>query len=52
MTMPLLGHPLPANDWWEILPAIGLTSHALGARQGEVKWAEAVPLPGRQALSP
>ena len=42
MSMPVLGRPSLKN-----LTRHWLTGHALGARQGDVKWAEAVLLPGR-----
>ena len=42
MSMPVLGRPSLKK-----LTRHWLTGHALGARQGDVKWAEAVLLPGR-----
>ena len=42
VTMPVLGHP----SLEEYYPSLANWSYK-GAKQGEVKWAEAVPLPGR-----
>ena len=42
MIMLVLGHPFLEESY----PSLA-TNHALGAKQGEVKWAEAVLLPGR-----
>ena len=42
VTVPVLGSPSLEECYLSLA-----TSHALGARQGEVNWAEVVLLPGR-----